>query len=257
MTMPARGAASSHHGLRVLVLRPRAAGLRTATRLAALGHEAVLAPLLTIAPTHAPVPEGPFDALAVTSAAALHACAGLPEAMKTLPMLAVGEQTALLAMQSGFSHVHYAAGERHSMADMARHVFGGGAVRPRVLLALGLDHKPDTPALLAQAGLDPVPWIVYEARAATALPEAAREALQQGQIDAVLHYSRRSATVALDVMRKAQLSSAFAALQHLCLSGDVAKALDGADARLFVADRPHEDALLALLDEIDRKQGSP
>ncbi|MGV6871369.1 uroporphyrinogen-III synthase [Pseudochelatococcus sp. B33] len=262
---------------RVLVLRPRAPGLRTAARLASFGLEAVTAPILRIEPTDAPMPEGPFNAIGVTSAAALHRVGRLPQAMKALPLLAVGERTALLAREAGFAHVHAADGERHSLAALARNLFGGqvlggqvlggqvfggevsgGKPRPRLLLALGHDHKPDTPALLAAAGIEPVPWIVYAARAAQALPEPARAALAEGTVDAVVHYSRRSAATACDLVAAAGLWPAFAALAHYALSDDVAAPLkDLGVARVLVAERPHEDALLALFTGIDRPQGSP
>ncbi|MGI6244827.1 MAG: uroporphyrinogen-III synthase [Pseudochelatococcus sp.] len=251
----AAGAAAA--GLRVLVLRPQAAGLRTAARLAALGHVPLAAPVMSIAATGAPPPAGPFDALAVTSAAALPALVQLPDDMRDLPLLAVGERTALLARADGFARVHAADGERHSLARLARRLFAsaGGA---RLLLALGRDHKADTTELLRGAGVDPVEWIVYAAQAKPELPEAARRALSDGQVDAVLHYSRRSAAIAMDLVARAGLWEAFAPLPHAVLSEDVAAPLhERGVARVLTADRPHEDALLALLPVIDLRQGSP
>lgn len=232
---------------RVLVLRPKAAGLRTAARLAALGFEAVTAPILRIEPLDAPLPEGPFDAIGVTSAAALHRLGRLPAAMKRLPVLAVGERTAFMAAEAGFVHVHAADGERHSMAALARRLFGGRE-RTRLLLALGHDHKPDTAALLRAAGAEAVEWVVYEAKAADALPDAARDALREGTLDAVVHYSRRSAAVACELAERAGLWPAFAGLAHGVLSEDVAAPLAGRGvARLFPAARPEEEALLEAL----------
>jgi uroporphyrinogen-III synthase len=81
------------------------------------------------------------------------------------------------------------------------------------------------------------------------LPEPAREALAGGDLDAVLHYSRRSAETALTLVTAAGLHADFAVLRHLCLSDDVAEGLSAlSGATVKVADRPDEDALLALLD---------
>jgi uroporphyrinogen-III synthase len=64
----------------------------------------------------------------------------------------------------------------------------------------------------------------------------------------VLHYSRRSAETALALVREAGLETNFAALRHLCLSSDVADGLQGLKgAKVAVASRPDEDALLGLL----------
>ncbi|MBB3808820.1 uroporphyrinogen-III synthase [Pseudochelatococcus contaminans] len=253
---------------RVLILRPKAPGLRTASRLAALGVEGIAAPVVRIEAVDEPMPDGPFDAIGITSAAALYRLASLPDAMKALPVLAVGERTALMAREAGFGHIHAADGERHSMAAMARHFFARHqhlahqamprAGRARLLLALGADHKHDTPALLAAAGVDVAPWIVYAARAAEALPDIAQAGLRDGTIDAAMHYSRRSAMIAAELAAQAGLWPIFAALKHYVLSEDVAAPLrERGVTRIFVAERPHEDALLALFSGIDRRQGSP
>lgn len=237
-------------GPRVLVMRPKAAGLRTAARLSAIGAEAVTAPILYIEPTETPVPAGPFDAVSVTSAAALYRVAQLPDAMKALPMLAVGERTALLAQEVGFTDVHAAEGERHSLAALARQLFAGRK-HARLLLALGRDHKADTVALLQAAGIDPVTWIAYAAQAFEALPDNARIALEAGQIDVVLHYSRRSATIACALVEQAGLWPIFARLTHCVLSEDVAVPLtERGVERILTADRPHEDAMLTFFTTI-------
>ncbi|MFT0891082.1 uroporphyrinogen-III synthase [Pseudochelatococcus sp. G4_1912] len=244
-------------GPRVLVMRPKSAGLRTAARLAAIGCEAVTAPILHIEPTEMSVPAGPFDAVSVTSAAALYRVAQLPNAMKALPLLAVGERTALLAQEAGFTDVHAAEGERHSLAALARQLFAGRA-RARLLLALGRDHKADTVALLEDAGIEPVTWIVYAAQAFETLPENAHMAIEAGQIDVVLHYSRRSATIACALVEQAGLWPAFARLTHCVLSKDVAAPLIERGVKsILTADRPHEDAMLTLFTTIGRSQGSP
>ena len=49
--------------MRVLVTRPRAQAEATAARLAALGHVALVAPLLEIVRTAERPPRGPFDAV--------------------------------------------------------------------------------------------------------------------------------------------------------------------------------------------------
>lgn len=242
---------------RVLVLRPHTPGLRTAERLATQGLEAVTAPILRIEPTNTPMPAGPFDAVCVTSAAALHRVGDLPASMKSLPLLAVGERTASLAREAGFTDVYAGEGERHSLAALAQRLFGADS-SVRLLLALGQEHKHDTPLLLRSAGVEPVPWIVYAATAVDTLPERAREALETGTLDAVVHYSRRSAVVACELVTRAGLWPRFTALVHCTLSDDVAVPLqERGVARILVANRPHEDALLALFTGIDRPQGSP
>lgn len=235
---------------RVLVMRPYEAGLRTAERLNSLGLEAITAPVLRIEPTGEPLPEGPFDAVSLTSAAALIRAAHLPSILKSLPLLAVGERTAIMASEAGFSNIYAAEGERHSLAALAGKVLAGGNSR-RILLALGRDHKDDTVALLQAAGVDPVTWIAYAAHAVDMLPEAAQKALQSEQIDIVLHYSRRSAHVACSLVERAGLWSEFSRLTHYVLSDDVAIPLiERGVQRVIASKRPHEDEMLALFTSI-------
>jgi uroporphyrinogen-III synthase len=229
--------------MRVLVLRPRAAGERTAARLRARGHEAVLAPVTAIAPLHEPPPAGPFAAVLVTSPSAF--AAPIPDTLRALPLLAVGGRTAEVARARGFRNVESADGDRHALVRLAAQRLPPGA---RLLLVQGRDHKEDTTALLAAAGLTPVPWIAYAAETLPALSDIAVSALEQGRVDAVLHYSRRSAETALALAEAAGLARSFLAGVQVCLSADVAEPLVRAGAaRIVTAAEPQEDALFAAL----------
>lgn len=230
----------------VLVLRPEEAARRTAQRLRERGHAVVVAPLLTIRATGEPCPPGPFDGVVVTSPNAFEALRETDiAALRALPLLAVGERTGEVARQAGFAAVTAAGGDRLALAALAPSVFTPGA---RLLLVLGRDHKVDTPALLAAPGFPVVPWIAYVAEAEETLPPAAVVALGNGTVTIALHYSRRSAALALALADGAGCGDAFRALRHQCLSGDVAAPLQAAGARDVVAAAvPHEEALLALL----------
>ena len=62
--------------MRLLLTRPEADAQRTAQALRALGHEAIIAPLLRIAVTaNAEIGSGPWAAILITSANAAHAIA--------------------------------------------------------------------------------------------------------------------------------------------------------------------------------------
>lgn len=230
----------------VLVLRPEEVARRTAQRLRERGHDPVVAPLLTIRATGEARPDGPFDGVVVTSPNAFEALGPADlAAVVALPLLAVGERTGEAARRAGFTAVTAAAGDRIALAALAPSVFVAGA---RLLLVLGRDHKPDTPSLLEEAGFMVVPWIAYAAEAEGALPEAAVAALGRGAVSVALHYSRRSAGLALSLAERAGCGEVFRALRHLCLSEDVAAPLRAAGARVVEAAAvPHEDALLALL----------
>ena len=99
--------------MRVLVTRPQAESERTAAALRARGHEAVLAPLLRIEPVADAVID-PTSAIAIlmtsgnaARAAAVHPALG---AIRHLPVLAVGRQTAAGARAGGVLGGSYGGG---------------------------------------------------------------------------------------------------------------------------------------------------
>jgi uroporphyrinogen-III synthase len=87
--------------------------------------------------------------------------------------------------------------------------------------------------------------IVYRAVAA-AFPPALINALKTGAVDAVMHFSRRSADSYRAGASQAGISGPAMAVRHLCLSAQVAEPLAGAN-RIVIAARPDEAALLELL----------
>jgi uroporphyrinogen-III synthase len=202
-----------------------------------------MAPLMRIAPSGTPPPERPFDAVVIASANALLAMAKVPRA---LPVLAVGERTAAAARAAGFADVTAAGGDRHALARLARDTL---PARQRLLLAAGRDRKADTADLLSAAGHDVTTWIAYAAEAVETLPAAMRAALAGASLDAVLHFSRRSASLALGLSRHADAAAPLLACRHVCLSAEVAAPLVEAGARCIVtAKTPDEAALMAALE---------
>lgn len=231
--------------MRLLVTRPEPENARTAAALRARGYEALLAPLLFFEPiAGAPIGPGPFAALLVTSANALRALARHPrgESLRALPVLAVGARTAEAARAAGFANVRSAEGDARDLAALAAREFASGRL-PLLHLA-GEDHVG-----LGAAGTAVETAVVYRMRPAAALTDAAREALAEGAVAAVLHYSPRSAEVFVACLRNRGLLAAGLAPAQLCLSAAVARPLRQAGAReVLVASQPNEDALLGLMD---------
>ncbi|MFE1598592.1 uroporphyrinogen-III synthase [Methylobacterium sp. ID0610] len=229
--------------LRVWVARPLPAGARTAARLAGLGHAPLLAPVLDLAPSHAPPPDGPFDALILTSANAVPAVAAA--GLTRSPAFCVGARTAAAARAAGLSDVRQGEGDAAALARLVAAALPAGA---RLLHAAGKERKAEPAAALAAAGFAVAAWVAYAARPVPVLPEAVSLALGEASLDAALHYSRRSAATALGLARAAGRDAAFARLAHLCLSEDCAAPLVGAGILSHVvAAQPTEDALLAAL----------
>ncbi|MGI3901182.1 MAG: uroporphyrinogen-III synthase [Janthinobacterium lividum] len=228
----------------MLVTRAEDDATRTAVALGKLGHEAVLAPATMIRAFKAGLPPGTWNALVATSH---HAFLALDANLdRTRPVYAVGRRTAEAARTAGFRDVRLGAGDATSLADLLRLTLPRPA---RLLYLAGHDRKPILEDTLAAAGYDVAILETYAAEALPGWPAAVIAALREGAIDAALHYSRRSVDLTLMLADAAELGGAILQLRHLCLSEDCAAPLRAWGATsIAIAERPDEDALLALLD---------
>lgn len=120
--------------MKVLVVRAAEDARRTASRLAAAGHEAIVAPVLDIRDLDFAPPAGPFDAVVASSAHAF----GRPERLadiRSLPVHAVGARTAEAAREAGFQAAPIVAANAAELAAKARAALAGA----RVLYLAGRD----------------------------------------------------------------------------------------------------------------------
>ena len=107
--------------MRILVTRPAADAARTAAALRVRGHEAIVAPLLTIEYfPDAALGDGPWSAILVTSANAAHAIAGHKrrDELLRIPVFAVGRQSAQELRAEGFADVISADGDVDDLAAL-------------------------------------------------------------------------------------------------------------------------------------------
>jgi uroporphyrinogen-III synthase len=232
--------------MRVLVTRPREDADALADSLRAEGVESLVAPLLTIRV----LPQATFDlagvqALLFTSANGVRAFARLSSA-RTLPAFAVGDATARAARAAGFEQVESAGG---AVEDLARVVSTRLGPKAGALLhASGADVAGDLAGALGTLGFEVRRATLYRAVKARRLPVAARRALTDGALDAVLFFSPRSAATFVSLARKDGVEPALARLDALCLSEAVAAVVRQIAWRaVAVAAQPDQPALLQLV----------
>jgi uroporphyrinogen-III synthase len=228
--------------MHVLLTRAREDAEPTAARLAELGHRGIISPVIEIVATGATIPEANFDAVVATSAHAFT----LPQLklLVNIPLYVVGERTREFARHAGWSAPIHVSDNAKSL--VARLRADSRALRGVLYLA-GRERKPDIEAAAEETGLDLSLVETYAARQVVNFSEEAERALRAGEVDAVLHYSRRSAELFVAMTQRAGLWAQAAALRHYALSDDVAEPLIGAGAQTFVAASADEDRLLALL----------
>jgi uroporphyrinogen-III synthase len=228
--------------MHVLVTRPLEDGEEIAARLAAMGHRALLAPLLT--PYFLEGPEPDFrdvQAILVTSANGIRALIRRT-ARRDLPIFAVGPQTAQEAEQAGFTDIKNADGDARALAEATAR---WATPDKGVLLHVCGEEAPGTlAAALTGRGFLVRRAILYRVDAATALPPLAEQALRDGALDAAQFFSPRSARVFCDLAAGLPTQK----LVAFCISPVTAKALTLAFREVRIAAAPNQAALLALLE---------
>jgi uroporphyrinogen-III synthase len=238
----------------VLVTRPHPDDEATAAALRAKGFEVLRAPTLRFEPVafHDDL-DARYGAVIVTSANALRGIeprlAG--SRLLKLPLFAVGERTAIAARSAGFSHVIAANGDAAGLRDS---VLASARTRelrkasPLLYLA-GADLARDLAGELGERGFNVVTHTTYRMIPVSSLPRDVCDAFAASRIEAVLHYSRRSARAFLDAARAAGVEISALAVLQCCLSDAVGSIVrDAGAAQVMVARSPDENALFEALD---------
>lgn len=214
--------------MRILIVRPQPGADATAARLAALGHEAVVHPLLETRPVAWALPSHAPDAAILSSAAAVRHAGPPAEAIKSLPAHAVGEATAAAARAAGWADVAAGPGTMQALlADLAQ------KSAQRFLHLAGAEPTP----VVVPSALNLTRVTVYETPllALPALPE----------VTAVLLHSPR--TAAQFAGEWDRLGGRRNEIRLYAISAVTLAAAGTGWAQAHAAPEPSESALLAML----------
>lgn len=243
----------------ILVTRPHPDGEATAAGLRARGFEVLLAPMLRFEPVafHDDA-DARYGAVIVTSANALRGIEPhlTGSRLLKLPLFVVGEHTAIAARRAGFGNVIPANGDAASLRDtVLASVKAKQLKKGSTLLYLaGADLARDLAGELGERGFSVVTHTTYRMDPVSSLPREAGDAFAANRIEAVLHYSRRSARAFLDATRAAGVEISALAIPQCCISDAVAAVVRDAGAtQVMVAQSPHENALFEVLDRALRR----
>jgi uroporphyrinogen-III synthase len=234
--------------MRLLVTRPEPDAQRTAAILRQRGHHVSTAPLLRIEGIAAEIGIGPWDALVITSANSCRAVAKHPRIAELVhrPTFTVGLHSAEAARQAGFLDVIACDGDVEELAELLTEKFK--ARDRRLLYFAGEDRTADLAAGLAEHGIQMKTVIIYRAVKMSEFPASVREAMAAGEIDGVLHFSRRTSEAFLSSAVGSALLDRAITPFHYCLSAQVARPLLQAGATAVrIAERPNEASLMELV----------
>ena len=243
--------------MRVLVTRPEPDGLKLKGLIEARGHEASVEPLLQIAYENFDAAElDGITALVATSRNALRALRGslALNRARRLTIYTVGAATAEEARRLGFSTVIKGPG---SAAELIPVIASTLDPTEEMLLHLrGEQVAADLRGELEAQGFRVAEALVYRMRAAEALSESIREAISDGEFEAVLLMSPQTAAIYAGLMARHRLALPARLMAHLCLSEAVAQRLKPLGAvPVEIAAAPTLEEMLALIDLAAAKSG--
>jgi uroporphyrinogen-III synthase len=238
----------------VLVTRPQPDDEATAAALRARDFEVLKAPMLRFEPVaFQDDTDAAYGAVIVTSANALRGIEPHLENSRllALPLFAVGERTADAARRAGFENVISANGDAAGLRDCVL-----ASVRTKelkkaspLLYLAGADLARDLAGELGERGFTVVTHTTYRMAPVSSLPREICDAFAAHRIEAVLHYSRRSARAFLQAARAGGVEISALAIPQCCISAQVATVVRDAGAtQVVVAATPDENALLEALD---------
>lgn len=237
--------------MRLLLTRPAADEAEPDPLQAALvagGHQVLHAPLLAVVATDAqPSFEG-AQAIIATSRNSLKMLSRLPlaDAVRRLPLFAVGPATAAFGCGLGFRHVVEGPSGAQALEAVIR-AEASPAAGPLVYLS-GAQVAFDLEAALKRHGFTVRREILYRTEAAPALPSEVADAFRTGTLDGVVLMSPRTAMVYAALIRQADLAAPARRVLHFCLSEAVRRELgplEPVEAR--VAASPNSQEMLALI----------
>ena len=203
----------------------------------------LIAPVIEIVPTGNALPHNPVDAILATSVHALTGIDRLPAALAGAPWLVVGERFRAALVSRKFGKPEVVA------TDVANLIDAVGERYPepfRFLYLAGRDRKDTLERALRAAGHDLSLVETYAARGVDAFDARGVEALRNGLVDAVLHFSHRSAKLYVDRIRDAALTDFARHTRHIAISADAAAPIAAQGWPVGIAERPDEEAMLAM-----------
>jgi len=224
---------------RVALFRAREDAAASAARLRRLGLSVSCLPAIEIEAQAVRPKRSRYDAVVATSAKAF--VAEGPSDTSS-PLYVVGVHTGRAAKARGWRLASAPAPDSTKLIETLNEALEPGA---SVLYLAGRNRKGTIEAALESAfALEVVEAYAAGAREAWR-PSEARALASCG---AALHYSRRSAGLAAALAKASGVEARFLALEHVCLSRDVAEPLKAAGAtRIAIADTPDEAGLFRAL----------
>ena len=232
---------ASPRGGSVWITRGEPGATATAARLAKLGFDPIIAPLLSFMDLDADLKIGPDEALAFTSVKGVERAAALTT-QRHSPVFAVGDVTAEAARAAGFKSVASAGGDVLALAALIIDARPKGGV----LHTAARQTAGDLVGVLTQAGVKARKLAAYETAALATLPDRVATVLASSRLCALLIHSPKAGQAAAACFEGCGFALDGVAVFGLSLACVAPLGRVGLK-RLAAPSIPTEDALMAML----------
>jgi uroporphyrinogen-III synthase len=237
----------------VLLTRPKEDSEKLARKLAELGYDSVIEPLLTL--QSAPTPPPDLKNLQAVMLTSPHALDFLDRRMCEtsglfkLPCFCVGASTASAAQSFGFESLHDSAGDGLALASHIKSMLD--SARGDILHIAGRDTDSRGREALERWGYIVRAWTTYAAETSSALSSITQSRFREAKLDAVLVFSARTAATLNTLIVRHRLEACCRSVIALGLSDTVLEALRDLPWRLLdAAPTPSEVTVLQRLQEL-------
>ena len=233
----------------LLITRPLEDATPLADHLQAMGYRTFLEPLLE--PDLSRARTCSLSAHAAVLLTSRNGARAFELATKdrSAQVFAVGDGTALLARELGFTGVASAGGDVHDLFALVR-----SAWRPedgRLLHVAGKTLAGDLVGMLSAEGYDVVRDHMYDVRTPAEFTPELVDAFVRDDIAAVLLFSPRTAMTFADLVARAGIGTQIRNCYAICLSNAVRDRVSELSWRgMPVADSPTQDALIEVLQTV-------
>ncbi len=230
----------------VLIIRPQTEAQSLAHCLKQKNIHSTLYPLFK--PHFLPFPDlGTPQAFIITSKNALYSLEAR-EDLKQIPLFVVGDQTASLAQEMGFTTVFRGSGTSQDLVGVIL-----SQADPKKGPLIHLSGEKVTGRLvetLNAHGFDARRQIVYKIEDASELPVSLIEDIQNKTLTHVMFFSPRTTTVFVNLLKKGKLEGSTSHMTSLCLSENVAeKARLIPWEKVWVSSKPTTEAMIGHFNE--------
>lgn len=226
-----------------LITRPITEAEPTGAKLERMGFRAAYAPMLRVEPVSFEIPDEKRSLIITSKNGARFGLANIGN--KGRPLFAVGEQTAAEARALGFTNITVGPGTARQLVPL---LLECGLTQKREYAHLcGSVVSYNIASVLQDAGLDAVSTVTYQTVPNRVFSPSVQEEIDMGEIENVLFYSPRTATIFEEAISENDKHDWLPNLNAYCLSNRIADDLLGPWKTINAAVLPTEKALLSLL----------